>query len=80
MPRNGRRRTHNKKAIAIQAMMDLESTMLGNQDTTILNSASSLILRIGKKHGIRKSGYLGLTICRKCKKALIPGRLSLIHI
>ncbi len=80
MPRNGRRRTHNKKAIAIQAMMDLESTMLGNQDTTILNSASSLILRIGKKHGIRKSGYLGLTICRKCKKALIPGRNSRLRI
>ena len=62
MPRNGRRRTHNKKAIAIQAMMDLESTMLGNQDTTILNSASSLILRIGKKHGIRTVSYTHLTL------------------
>jgi len=80
MPRNGRSRTHNKKAIAIKAMKDLESTMLANQDTTILNSATSLILRIGKRHGIRKSGYFGFSICRKCKKALIPGRNSRLRI
>lgn len=80
MPRNGRSRTHNKKAVAIQAMKDLESTMLANQDTSILNSATSLILRIGKRHGIRKSGYFGFSICRKCKKALIPGRNSRLRI
>ena len=80
MPRNGRSRTHNKKAIAIKAMKDLESTILANQDTTILNSATSLILRIGKRHGIRKSGYFGFSICRKCKKALIPGRNSRLRI
>ena len=80
MPRNGKSRTHTKKVIAIQAVKDLESTLLSNQDSTILNSATNLILRIGKRHGIRKGGYSGLSICRKCKTALIPGRNSKLRI
>ena len=73
MPRNRSKRSRSRRAVATEAIKDLECIMLNNYDTDISNSAASLILRIGKKHGIRRSGYYGFSICRKCKKALIPG-------
>ena len=80
MSSRGTKRSRAKKANAIEAIQTLESTILQNGDTTVSNSAADLILKIGKKHGIRRNRYVGFGICRKCKKSLIPGRNSRLRI
>ena len=80
MPRRSRRKSHPRKKLASEAVNDLYEVLNENKDHDISNSAAKLILRIGKKHGTRVRNYNGITICRSCSIAMVPGRNSTVRI
>lgn len=80
MPRRYRRKPHPRKALAVEALDDLHNVLNENREKEMTDAAAKLILRIGKKHGVRKRMYSGVAICRSCNIAMIPGGNSTVRI
>ncbi len=75
-----RRRSKLKKELATEAIEDLHRVLNENNEQILYDASARLILRIGKKHGARMKNYTGISICRSCNIAMVPGRNSKVRI
>ena len=80
MPGRFRRRTNMKKELAAEAIEDLHHILNDSNEQNPSDASARLILRIGNKYGARMKNYSGVTICRSCKVAMVPGRNSTVRI
>ena len=80
MSGRSRRRSNLKKALAEEAIEDLHQVLNESNEQNLSDASARLILRIGKKYGARMKNYSGITICRSCNVAMIPGRNSIVRI
>ena len=75
-----RRRSNTKKELAAEAIDDLHHVMNDSNKQNLSDASARLILRIGRKYGARMKNYSGITICRSCNVAMVPGRNSTVRI
>ena len=80
MSGRSRRRSNLKKALAAEAIEDLHQVLNESNEQNLADASARLILRIGKMYGARMKNYSGITICRSCNVAMIPGRNSIVRI
>ena len=80
MPGRFRRRSNTKKELAAEAIEDLHHVLKDSNEQNLSDACARLILRIGKKYGARMKNYSGITICRSCNVAMVPGRNSTVRI